>query len=409
VGFAEANLDEAIVQQIVAQLPGVIFIARDAEPTTARVPFFPIARYSTETFRQSSMSDGLSTFRYDEFLHNLKERIRNSQVRAALAVNRELVLLYWQIGSEILKRQQEQGWGSKVIEKLAKDLKREFPDVSGFSRSNLLYMRAFAEAYPDEQIVQQAVGQIPWGHNVRILDTIKDPQERLWYVRQTIENGWSRNVLLHQMESDLYHRMGEAVTNFDRVLPQAQSDLANQLLKDPYNFSFLSLSREVQERELERSLVDHIRDFLLELGVGFSFLGSQYPVEVSGKEYKLDLLFYHVRLHCYVVIDLKMGEFEPEFSGKMGFYVTAVDHLLKTEIDQPTIGIILCKSKDKTTVEYALQPVRAPIGVATYRLRDALPKTLQGNLPTVEELETQLNRLTVDAAEQEVETQEVDK
>lgn len=348
------------------------------------------------------MSDGLSNFRYDEFLHDLKERIRNSQVRAALAVNRELVLLYWQIGCEILKRQQEQGWGSKVIEKLAKDLKREFPEISGFSRSNLLYMRAFAEAYPDEQIVQQLVGQIPWGHNVRILESIKDPSERLWYIRQTIENGWSRNVLVHQMESDLYHRMGEAITNFDRVLPQAQSDLANQMLKDPYNFSFLSLSKEVQERELERSLVDHIRDFLLELGVGFSFLGSQYPLEVSGKEYKLDLLFYHVRLHCYVVIDLKMGEFEPEFSGKMGFYVTAVDNLLKTEVDQPTIGIILCKTKDKTTVEYALQPVQAPIGVATYRLRDALPESLQGSLPTIEELETQLNILTVEA-EKEVE------
>ncbi len=343
------------------------------------------------------MSHGLSNFRYDEFLHDLKERIRNSQVRAALAVNRELVLLYWQIGCEILKRQQEQGWGSKVIEKLAKDLKREFPDISGFSRSNLLYMRAFAEAYPDEQFVQQLVGQIPWGHNVRILEVIKDPSERLWYVRQTIENGWSRNVLVHQMESDLYHRMGEAITNFDRVLPPTQSDLANQMLKDPYNFSFLSLSKEVQERELERSLVDHIRDFLLELGVGFSFLGSQYPLEVSSKEYKLDLLFYHVRLHCYVVIDLKMGEFEPEFSGKMGFYVTAVDNLLRTEVDQPTIGIILCKTKDKTTVEYALQPVQAPIGVATYRLRDALPEPLQGNLPTIEELETQLNILTVEA------------
>lgn len=348
-----------------------------------------------------SMNDGLSNFRYDEFLHNLKERIRNSQVRAALAVNRELVLLYWQIGCEILKRQQEQGWGAKVIEKLAKDLKREFPDISGFSRSNLLYMRAFAEAYPEESIVQQLVGQIPWGHNVRILESIKVPQERLWYAQQTIENGWSRNVLVHQMESSLYHRMGEAITNFDRVLPPAQSDLAQQMLKDPYNFSFLSLSKEVQERELERSLVEQIRAFLLELGVGFSFLGSQYPLEVSGKEYKLDLLFYHVRLHCYIVIDLKMGDFEPEFSGKMGFYVTAVDKLLKTAVDQPTIGIILCKTKDKTTVEYALQPVQAPIGVATYRLRDALPESLQGNLPTIAELETQLNVLTV-AAEKAV-------
>lgn len=328
---------------------------------------------------------------YESFLQALKERIRNSQLQAAQAVNRELNGLYWHIGQEILDRQKKQGWGSKVIEKLAKDLKREFPDMSGFSRSNLLYMRAFAEAYPDEQIVQQLVGQIPWGHNLRILDHVKDPQERLWYVQQTIENGWSRNVLVHQIESGLYRRLGGAVTNFDRVLPQPQSDLAQQILKDPYNFSFLSLGKEALERELERSLVDHIRDFLLELGVGFSFLGSQYPLEVSGKEYRLDLLFYHVRLHCYVIIDLKMGEFEPEFSGKMAFYVSAVDNLLKTEIDQPTIGIVLCKSKDKTIVEYALQPMQKPIGVATYRLRDTLPEPLQGNLPTIAQLEMELN------------------
>ena len=340
------------------------------------------------------MDHGLSG--YDQLLRDLKERIRQAQVRAALAVNRELVALYWQIGQEILLQQQQQGWGAKVIERLAKDLKKEFPDMTGFSRSNLLSMRAFAEAYPDPQIVQQLVGQIPWGHNVRILEQVKDPVQRLWYVQQTIENGWSRNVLVHQIESRLYSRLGSAVTNFELVLPQSQSDLANQILKDPYNFSFLSLSREMQERELEKGLVDHIRDFLLELGVGFSFLGSQYPLEVSGKEFRLDLLFYHVRLHCYVVIELKVGEFEPEFSGKMAFYVSAVDNLLKTEVDQPTIGIILCKSKDKTIAEYALQPLQSPISVATYRLRDTLPEPLQDSLPTIAQLEMELETVDVE-------------
>ncbi|OUC11732.1 MAG: hypothetical protein B0A82_26425 [Alkalinema sp. CACIAM 70d] len=342
------------------------------------------------------MASHPSSSDYETFLRELKEQIRLSQMRAASAVNRELVVLYWQIGKAILARQQEQGWGAKVIDRLAKDLKRAFPEMAGFSRSNLTSMRAFAEAYPDEQVVQQWVGRIPWGHNVRILEAVKDQQERLWYVQQTIEQGWSRNVLVHQMESGLYRRTGGAITNFEQVLPQPQSDLAHQLLKDPYNFSFLSLSRDVQERDLERALVDHIRDFLLELGVGFSFLGCQYPIEVSNKEYRLDLLFYHVRLHCYVVIDLKMGEFEPEFSGKMAFYVMAVDNLLKTAVDNPTIGIILCKTKDKTTVEYALQPMQTPIGVATYRLQNTLPEPLQGSLPSVEQWEAELKTLSVE-------------
>lgn len=343
------------------------------------------------------MGDNLSLGDYESFFQSLKERIQLAQTRAALSVNRELSLLYWHIGREILQRQRQQGWGAKVIQRLAQYLKQEFPEMTGFSRSNLLYMRAFAEAYPEEQLIQTLIGQIPWGHNVKILDRVKDSQERLWYIQQTVEHGWSRNVLVHQIESGLYQRWGSAITNFDRVLPPTQSDLATQVLKDPYNFSFLSFTRGIQERELEKSLVEHIRDFLLELGVGFAFLGSQYPIEVSHKEYRLDLLFYHVRLHCYVVIDLKVGEFEPEFSGKMAFYVSAVDNLLKTEADQPTIGLILCKSKDKTIVEYALQPLQQPISVATYRLRDTLPEPLQGNLPTIAELELQLETVEVAA------------
>ena len=345
------------------------------------------------------MADLFKPEDYETFLHGLKERIRTAQVRAALAVNRELTLLYWQIGQDILQRQRQQGWGAKVVTKLAKDLQNEFPSMKGFSRTNLLYMRAFAEAYPDEAIVQQVAGQIPWFHNCTLLDKVKDPQERLWYIQKTIQQGWSRSVLIHQLERGLYQRQGEALTNFQTTLPQPQSDLAQQVLRDPYNFDFLSLGKEAQERDLENALVRHIREFLLELGVGFAFVGSQFPIQVSGKEYRLDLLFYHFRLHCFVVIDLKTVEFEPEFSGKMNFYVSAVDDLMRNPQDNPTIGIVLCKTQDNTIIEYALRDVNKPIGVSTYQLRDALPESLKGNLPTIAELETQLNVLTVELEE----------
>jgi len=328
---------------------------------------------------------------YADFLDGLKQRIRSAQVKAALAVNRELVLLYWQIGQEILSRQQKNGWGAKIIDQLAKDLKREFPEVSGFSSRNLKYMRAFAESYPDEPIVQEVLAQIPWYHNIALLEKRKSREQRLWYAQETVSNGWSRNVLVLQIESNLYQRQGGAITNFERVLPSPQSDLAQQLIKSPYNFDFLTISKDAHERELERGLTDHIRDFLLELGLGFSFLGSQYPLVVSDKEYRLDLLFYHVRLHCYIVIDLKMGEFEPQHSGQMSFYVAAVDNLLRGDRDDPTIGIILCKSKNKTIVEYALQGSQQPIGVSTYQLQAQLPPNIQENLPTVEQLEMELS------------------
>jgi predicted nuclease of restriction endonuclease-like (RecB) superfamily len=326
---------------------------------------------------------------YNGFLQELKERIRRAQVKAALSVNKELVLLYWQIGREILARQASEGWGTKVIEQLAKDLKTEFPDMTGLSRTNLLYMRAFAAAYPDEEFVQQAVGQIPWGHNVRILDAVKDPEQRLWYAKQTVRNGWSRNVLVLQIESRLFERQGGAITNFEQSLPKPQSDLAQQLLKDPYNFEFLTISQDAKELELERDLVTHIRDFLLELGMGFAFVGSQYPLTVDDKDYRLDLLFYHLQLRCFVVIDLKMGEFQPEFSGKMNFYVAVVDDLLKKDFDNPTIGLILCKSKSKTTAEYALRNVKTPIGISTHRL----PEPMQESLPSIEQLESELQTI----------------
>lgn len=338
---------------------------------------------------------------YIAFFRALKERIQQAQVRAALAVNSELILLYWQIGQEILKRQKQEGWGAKVIERLAKDLKHEFPDMKGFSRTNLLYMRAFADAYPDVEFVLRYAGQIPWRHNQVLLDKLKSYEQRLWYAQQSFENGWSRDVLVMQIETDLYKRQGGAITNFDRTLPELNSDLAHQLVKDPYNFDFLNISRNAKERELEKALVERIREFLLEMGVGFAFVGSQYRLDVEGDEYFIDLLFYHLKLYCYVVIDLKVTEFKPEYSGKMNFYISAVNNTMRTEKDNPTIGIILCKSKKKTVVEFALDTVQNPIGVSTYSLREDLPPALQGCLPTIEQLEMEVEAVVSELEEEQ--------
>jgi predicted nuclease of restriction endonuclease-like (RecB) superfamily len=328
---------------------------------------------------------------YTEFLQSLKEKITKAQVRAALAVNRELVLLYWQIGREILERQKAQGWGAKVIEQLSKDLRSAFPEMKGFSRTNLLYMRSFAENYPDEHFVQQVAGQIPWFHNCVILDKAKTPEEREFYINKTIENGWSRNILVLQIESRLYERQGKAITNFDLTLPSPQSDLAKQLLKDPYNFDFLTLHDEAVERDLEKALLENIRKFLLELGVGFAFVGSQYHLEVGEQDFYIDLLFYHLKLRSFVVIELKMTEFKPEYAGKMNFYLSAVDDLLRHEKDEPTIGLILCKSKNKFVAEYALRKMESPIGVSEMHWIEKLPENLKGSLPTIEEIEEELN------------------
>lgn len=331
---------------------------------------------------------------YEGWLQSLKEQIRTAQVRAALAINQELILLYWQIGHSIIEQQQQEGWGAKVVDRLAQDLKKEFPNTKGFSRSNLRYMRAFAEAFPDAAIVQRSVGKLPWRHSLALLDKLKSQEQRLWYAEKAVENGWSRDVLVYQIESNLFQRQGGAITNFDRTLPQTQSDLAKQLIKDPYSFEFLPVGETIQERELEQALVTHIRDFLIELGIGFSFVGSQYHLEVDGEDYYLDLLFYHLKLRCFIVIDLKMGEFQPEYSGKMNFYVSAVDDLLRHPTDNPSIGLILCKSKRKTKAEYALRNVNTPIAVATHRL----PKSLKENLPTVEQLETEMNAAIAELA-----------
>jgi predicted nuclease of restriction endonuclease-like (RecB) superfamily len=328
---------------------------------------------------------------YEEFLGDLKQRIQTAQVRASLSVNRELVLLYWQIGEEVTVKQQQHGWGDKVLERLAADLKTAFPGIEGFSRRSLYRMRAFYLAYRDRpEFVSQAATQIPWFHNVVIIESVKDPAAREFYIRATLENGWSRNVLVHQIESDLYGRQGKAITNFERTLPPPQSDLAHEILKSPYNFDFLTLGSDAQERDLESGLLEHIRTFLLELGAGFAFLGSQYHIEFDGEDYYLDLLFYHVKLRCYVVIDLKIGKFQPEYAGKMNFYLAVIDDLLRHPDDAPSIGLILCKTKKRLTVEYALRNTSTPIGVSEYQLVAALPAELKNNLPTIEQLEAEL-------------------
>ena len=327
---------------------------------------------------------------YADWLSELKTRIHSAQQRASLVVNRELVLLYWQIGCDILDRQAKQGWGAKVIERLAHDLRTAFPSMKGFSRSNLLYMRAFAEAWPDPEIVQQAVGQLPWGHNLVLLTKLKTPAERQWYVAKTIEHNWSRNVLVMQIETRLLERSGSAVTNFDLCLPKPQSDLARESLKDPYRFDFLDIAQEADEREIETALVKHVTEFLLELGAGFAFVGRQVHLEVGGDDFFIDLLFYHLKLRCYVVIELKADKFKPEHLGQLGFYLTAVDRQVKHALDNPTIGLLLCKSKNKVVAEYALGDKTQPMGIAEYKLLESLPAELQTSLPSIEQIEREL-------------------
>jgi predicted nuclease of restriction endonuclease-like (RecB) superfamily len=334
---------------------------------------------------------------YIGLLAGLKERIAAARLKAALAVNSELIVLYWQIGYDILQRQRVEGWGAKIVDRLAADLRHAFPEMTGLSARNLKYMRAFAEAYPNGEFVQQVAAQLPWGHSMVLLDTVKRPDEREWYMRQAIENGWSRNVLVHQIESGLYKRQGKALTNFTRTLPAPQSDLAQQIIKDPYNFEFLSLGAEMRERELERGLLEHLRSLIMELGKGFAFVGSQYHLEVGCQDYYLDLLFYHLRLRCFVVFELKMEEFKPEFAGKMNFYLSAVDDQVKHTDDQPSIGIILCKGRNSVVVEYALRDTSKPMGVAQYRLTSApaLPAKLRRELPTTDELASEFSLLSL--------------
>src|SRR4051794_9684652 len=329
---------------------------------------------------------------YEAFLGELKERIQTAQLRASLAVNREMITLYWRIGTDILVRQKEHGWGAKVIDRLAQDLRREIPNVEGFSPRNLKYMRAFARAWPEEPIVQQLAAQIPWFHHCVLLDKVKSQAEREWYVHKTVECGWSRNVLVHWIESDLYERQGKAQTNFQRTLPKPQSDLARETLKDPYKFDFLTLAEEVEEKAVEEGLLAHIRKFLIELGAGFAFVGQQFRLEVGGEDFYVDLLFYHLKLRCYVVIDLKATAFKPEYAGKMNFYLSAIDDLLRHPDDKPSIGIVLCKAKNEIVAEYALRDLAKPVGVASYitKLVESLPPEFRGSIPDSKEWSEEL-------------------
>jgi predicted nuclease of restriction endonuclease-like (RecB) superfamily len=331
---------------------------------------------------------------YVELLNTLKEKIRFSQIKASISVNSELIKLYWEIGYEIIQRQKEEGWGTGVIEKLAKDLKATFSQMKGFSARNLFYMKQFAEAYPDLAILQQAAAKLPWGHNMVLIDKLKDLNERVWYAQKTIQNGWSRNVLEMWIESNLYNKQGKAITNFAVTLPEPDSDLAIATMKDPYCFDFLMIREKADEAEIEEGLVEHIQQVLVELGTGFAFVGRQYQIEVEGETFSIDLLFFHFKLKRFVVVELKSGPFKPEYAGKMGFYLAAVDAQLKQPGYAPSIGMILCKTKKKLLVEYTLQDIRRPIGVASYttKLVESLPTDIKSSLPTIEQIEAGLGK-----------------
>jgi predicted nuclease of restriction endonuclease-like (RecB) superfamily len=363
---------------------------------------------------------------YLAFLNEVKSLIRQGHNKTALAVNAGLIQTYWILGHRIAQQQSLFEGRNNYVEQLAKDLRAEFPKMKGFSRSNLFYIRKFYQFYinasvqqsvglnefstnvlsvrqpvtlNNENSVQQAFGlsldmlSVPWGHHVVLLDKVKTVDEAIFYLQQTIENSWSRAILVLQIEQDLYSRQGKAITNFEQTLPEKQALMAGQILKDPYNFGFLTIESQAHELDIERQLTEHITKFLLELGKGFAFIGRQYPLQVGNKDYRLDLLFYHIRLRCFVVIDLKVVEFEPEYAGKMNFYLSAVDDQIKTPDDQPSIGMILCKNKNKLEVEYALQGMSKPIGVSEFTVTQALPAELKSTLPTVEEFEIELKKM----------------
>lgn len=328
---------------------------------------------------------------YSEWLVSLKSQIRAAQQRAALAVNHELVQLYWRIGADISSRYRQQGWGSSIIQRLSNDLKREFPDMKGFSVTNLKYMRMLAESWSAEEIGQAPLDQLTWYHLLTLQTKLTTKQERLKYASLCVQHGWSRNVLVHHIELGTAKRIGAAQNNFAATLAPTQSDLAGESLKDPYKLEFLGLSADVRERELEQALVSRLSDFLLELGTGFAFVGKQVHLEVGGEDFYIDLLFYHIKLHCYVVIELKATDFKPEHLGQLGFYVTAVDEQLRSAQDAPTIGLLLCKNKNRVVAEYALRDANRPIGISKYELTSALSEEWKSSLPSVEDIERELS------------------
>ena len=331
---------------------------------------------------------------YGDLLAKIKQRIGTERLRTVMAANSAMVMLYWDIGRLILDRQEKEGWGAKIIDRLSADLRESYPDMEGLSPRNLLFMRSFAAAYPDMRIVKQLVSQLPWGHVIRLLQRIKDPDIRHWYVTESIAHGWSRNILEIQIDTCAHERQGKAITNFEATLPPTDSDMAAQVFKDPYLFDFLGTADPRREREVEQALVDHIQRFLLELGAGFAFVGRQVHLEFASNDYYLDLLFYHLKLRCYVVVELKAVPFDPGFVGTMNMYLSAVDDLLRHLDDKPSIGLLLCRSKSKLVVEYALRNFKKPIGVAAWETKivKKLPAEFKGSLPTVEEIEAELTR-----------------
>lgn len=349
---------------------------------------------------KKSISSSAIPKTYRPFLEEIKKRIRTTQLKTALSVNRDLIMLYWSIGKDLVERQKKEGWGSKILEKFAHDIQSEFPGIEGFARSNIFYMKSFYLAY---EKVQQPAGQfdnlpifsIPWWHNVILVTKLKDTKLRLWYAQQAIENGWSRNMLQIWINSKLHERQAKSINNFKTTLPTPQSDLAQDSLKNTYIFDFLTLAKSAREREIEEGLVSHIQQFLLELGQGFAFVGRQYQLNIENQEYYIDLLFYHLKLRCYVVIELKAREFDPGDAGQINFYLSAVDDLLRHPSDKPSIGILLYyseKKQKKIKIEYALRDFNKPIGVAEMQAKivESLPKQLKGSLPSVQELESEL-------------------
>ena len=324
-------------------------------------------------------------------IEQVKQEIKAAQYKAAVHVNTELIMLYHSIGCVI---NAHKSWGNKFIENLAQDIKLEFPQTTGYSVRNLKYMAKFAATYPDSEFVQQVVAQIPWGHNVVLLDKVSDADERNWYIKACRKNGWSRNVLVHQIESGLYQRqaLAEKISNFENRLPSPQSELAVQTMKDPYIFDFIPFKEDMVERDIERALVQDVTKLLLELGTGFAFLGNQYHLNVGGDDFYIDLLFYNLNLRCYVAIELKTGEFKPEYAGQLNFYLSAVDGILKKEADNPSIGLLLCKSKNDLVAEYSLKDMSKPIGVSEYKITSTLPEELERQLPSVEDLQKRIQK-----------------
>lgn len=329
---------------------------------------------------------------YFEVVANIKQQIKAAQYKAVLAVNSEMLLLYWSIGCTI---NEKAVWGNKFIENLAKEIKLEFPTTTGYSVRNLKYMAKFASLFPDFEFVQAALAQITWYHHISLMDKVKEMQMYLWYAAKTIENAWTRNVLVHQIETQLYQRqvISEKISNFATRLPYPQSELAQQTLKDLYIFDFVALKENIHERDIEKSMVKNVTKLLLELGEGFAFLGNQYHLEVGGEDFYIDLLFYNLKLRCYVVIELKTGNFKPEYVGKLNFYLSTVDDVLKTEADNVSIGLLLCKENNKIIAKYALKDVEKPIGVGQYQLTKQLPENIEKLLPSIKDIENQLDKI----------------